>query len=242
MRDVERFLLMVSSKMLPHDHYSLLAYQLGISMMNATSKMSLCLTESLPSIMWLKKLNAFARSSNLNKRQSLHIDGEDLGLTVIVVYSCGSDGYPIYYVLKSHNLMHQHIVSKPIPSSAVLRVTAQKGDVIIFADSLIHGGGSPVCQRTHLMMSCVISLVHVGKPTTLPFTQVNRKRIMKICMVGTQKNQHGKCTKVGLDLEVILANNRRMYHYSIHSLTMEAQVRCQLGWGEISGMKSMTAN
>ena len=65
---------------------------------------------------------------------------------------------------------------------------------------------------------------------------------MQIWVMREQINQLWNCTKVGLDLELILANNRRMYHYSIHSLTMEARVRCQLGWVEISGMKSMTAN
>jgi len=187
MRDVERFSLMVSSKVLPHDHYSLLAYRLGISMMNTTSKISVKRNHSLPTVMRLKKINAFARSCNLTERQSLHIDGEELGLTVIVVYSCGSDGYPIYYVPKSHNLMNKHVVSTPIPSSAVLRVTAQKGDVIIFADSLIHGGGeSSMPTNTSHDELCNI-LGSCGKANNITFHAGKQKE--------NNENLHGGETK-----------------------------------------------
>ena len=53
-------------------------------------------------------INLFMKDESLTERQSLHIDGEGIGLVVIYVEKCGLDGYRFYYVEGSHHRVEDY--------------------------------------------------------------------------------------------------------------------------------------
>ena len=108
----------------------------------------------------MKKINGFARGNNLEVRQSLHVDGKELGIAVIFVQKCEELGYPFHVIPETHNLMDKHDISVPLPSGASIRVCLKPPDFIVFAESVIHAGGeasqkyssAPTKSETKLML------------------------------------------------------------------------------------------
>lgn len=103
-------------------------------------------------------INLFMKDETLTERQSLHIDGEGIGLVVIYVEKCGLDGYRFYYVESSHHRVEDYNTKIWIPKAAVKQLKVQQGDLLVFAPSLIHAGGdaSPA-ECKHIKFSNYIS-------------------------------------------------------------------------------------
>lgn len=74
-------------------------------------------------------------------RQSLHVDGKQLGIAVSIVRKCEAFGYPFHVIPKTHNLMDKHDRTVPLPSGESIRLCVKPPDFIVFPESVIHAGG-----------------------------------------------------------------------------------------------------
>ena len=134
LKDIDRFTIGIAAALFPHDHYCTSAH-------NARQ---ICLGErekQMTAPLQVKKINGFARGSNLKVRQSLHVDGMELGIAVILVQKCHALGYPFHVIPKTHHLMNKHDKSAPLPSGESIRLCVKPPDFIAFAESVIHAGG-----------------------------------------------------------------------------------------------------
>ena len=92
-------------------------------------------------VLSLEHVNGLVRRPGLLKNQVLHIDGIELKIIVILVVMCGDEGYSVCCVKGSHNKFKDHDRNVWVPQDKVEQVVAREGQLICFAESLIHGGG-----------------------------------------------------------------------------------------------------
>ena len=161
MVDIERFAMGISKTTFPHDFYCMSAHNAGQHYLGKKDR-------TITAPLQVKKINGFARGNHLGVRQSLHIDGKELGIAVIFIRKCEDLGYPFHVIPKTHNLMHKHDVCVPLPSGASIRVCLKPPEFLVFAESVIHAGGEASQKYCSAQTKCETKLMrHSEKKSTL---------------------------------------------------------------------------
>ena len=141
----------------PHEFYFRLAYGRTQSFLSENSE-QLQQKQTIQPLLIVKKVNVFAKGEGAKKRQTLHMDGAHLAITFILPVVCGENGYEFFYIPKSHHNMLHHNCNIAIPQEKVVTACVKSGDIIVFADSLIHSGGrssgfrNGIEEHNHFMM------------------------------------------------------------------------------------------
>jgi hypothetical protein len=138
---VKPFTTFLETRFFPHDFYARMARQMVAVLESDKNDLLKLNRQQGDTLLCLKTINGLVRGASLNERQNLHIDGYEVGLTALYIEKCGDDGYKFYHIPKSHNRLESHDPKIPIPISTIQCQVVQKGEIIVFADSLIHGGG-----------------------------------------------------------------------------------------------------
>lgn len=134
---------------LPHEHYATIAKRHSIHL--SSRKSSTTFIHPLQ----CDKINCLARYEGLDTRQRLHQDSKQLYFSAVYIEHCHNEGYPFHYFQGSHNLALNETCTMTIPEEMysttskklmiplgnLTTIQPKKGQVIIFASTLIHAGG-----------------------------------------------------------------------------------------------------
>ncbi len=151
--EVNKFLIpLLSKRICPHELYAHTALMTLVKLRKGKKEVSEGgFNEKhvpAPLLLTLEHINGLIRGPGLDEDQILHIDGKELKIIVIIVIKCNESGYELCCVKGSHNHFSNHNVNIGVPKEMVKRVHAKEGQLICFAESLIHGGGKSSGKRS----------------------------------------------------------------------------------------------
>jgi len=144
----------ISSKLVPHRFYALMAHRNYIGRIEQTNKRlfegNVSIRQhyvdslrKLEDVLCLEKVNVLARGPKADSCQTPHIDGNSFKLLLLLVdYTAGNGLYEFKYLPGSHDIENvQKFQHEKFPLELMETINAKEGSVIAFFEKTIHGGG-----------------------------------------------------------------------------------------------------
>ena len=153
-----QLLTSVSSKLVPHKHFALLAHRNFVGRSEQTNdslfegngsirKRSVQKLRELEDTLMVEKVNVLGRGPMVDRCQTPHIDGNTFKLLLLLVdYTAGNGLYEFKYFPSSHNIEDVGKYEWEVfPLNLMESIYARQGTVIAFYEKTIHGGGRGGC-------------------------------------------------------------------------------------------------
>ena len=125
----------IEKNIFPHEYYARIAYNTAQIIFKTMKQCNNSLLTSFTG-------NLLVKGVECNERQTMHTDGFGFKVVAILVELCGERGYDFNFIPGTHNLLWEHNKEAKLPTSEVKTVTFGKTAILLFAENLIHGGGT----------------------------------------------------------------------------------------------------
>jgi hypothetical protein len=125
----------IEKNIFPHEFYARIAYNTAQVIFNTRKQCK-------NSLLTTYNANLLIKGIECNERQNMHTDGFGFKVIAILVELCGERGYDFNFIPGTHNLLLKHNADAKLPTSEVKSVTFGKSHILLFAENLIHGGGT----------------------------------------------------------------------------------------------------
>ena len=125
----------IEKNIFPHEYYARIAYNTAQVIFETTKQCENSLLTSFTG-------NLLVKGGKCLERQNMHADGFGMKIVAILVELCGERGYDFNFIPGTHNLLWNHNKEAKLPTSEVKTVKFGKTAILLFAENLIHGGGT----------------------------------------------------------------------------------------------------